>query len=156
MSYQTNYQMDFVSPLHAYVLSNSVMSDSAIPWILAHQALLSLGFSRQEYWRILPGIFTDPGVKSASSASPALEGRFCTTEPPGKPVDPLYTWQSTSLEIPASVSGSPLPTGPCILYSCLQGLTEAATILDKMHHSATCFFTCSLLGQETKGAFCFL
>ena len=28
----------------------SVMSGPVTPWILAHQALLSIGFSRQEYW----------------------------------------------------------------------------------------------------------
>ena len=26
----------------------------ATPWTLAHQALLSMGFSRQEYWIVLP------------------------------------------------------------------------------------------------------
>ena len=30
-------------------LSQSVMSDSVIPWTVAHQASLSMGFSRQEY-----------------------------------------------------------------------------------------------------------
>ena len=30
--------------------SRSVMSDSATPWTAAHQAPLSVGFSRQEYW----------------------------------------------------------------------------------------------------------
>ena len=30
------------------------MSNSAIPWIVAHQAPLSMGFSRQEYWDGLP------------------------------------------------------------------------------------------------------
>ena len=34
----------------ARVLSCSVMSDSATPWTVAHQALLSMGFPRQEYW----------------------------------------------------------------------------------------------------------
>ena len=32
------------------VLSCSVVSDSATPWTVAHQAPLSMGFSRQEYW----------------------------------------------------------------------------------------------------------
>ena len=30
------------------------MSDSATPWTRAHQAPLSMGFSRQEYWNGLP------------------------------------------------------------------------------------------------------
>ena len=47
---------------------------------------LSMGFPRQEYWVGLPcpppGHFPDPGIELAS---PALAGRFLTTEPPGKP-----------------------------------------------------------------------
>ena len=30
------------------------VSNSEIPWTLAHQALLSMGFSQQEYWSGLP------------------------------------------------------------------------------------------------------
>ena len=44
---------------------------------VAHQALLSIGFPRQEYWSELPfpspGDFPDPGIKPASSLSPALQ-----------------------------------------------------------------------------------
>ena len=58
----------------------------ATPWIIASQAPLFVGFSRQEYWSGLPfpplGDLPDPGTKLAS---PALAGRFFTTEPPGKP-----------------------------------------------------------------------
>ena len=43
----------------------SVMSDSAIPWTVARQAPLSMGFSRQEYWSklraLLQGIFPTQG-----------------------------------------------------------------------------------------------
>ena len=57
-------------------------------WTVAHEALLSMEFSRQEYWSGLPfptsGDLPDPGFKSLSPASPALAGRFFTTEPPGK------------------------------------------------------------------------
>ena len=46
-------------------ISCSVMSDSVTPWTVAHQAPLSLGFSRQEYWRglhaLLQGIFPTQG-----------------------------------------------------------------------------------------------
>jgi len=66
------------------------MSNSfAIPWAVAHQAPLSMEFSRQEYWSGLPfppsGDLANPGIKSASFASPSLPGRFFTTVPPGKP-----------------------------------------------------------------------
>ena len=43
----------------------SVLSDSAGPsWTVAHQAPLSMGFSRQEYWSGLP--FPSPGICSFS------------------------------------------------------------------------------------------
>ena len=35
-------------------LNHSVMPDSAMPWTVAQQAPLSMGFSRQEYWSRLP------------------------------------------------------------------------------------------------------
>ena len=67
------------------------MSNSATPWTVAAQAPPSMGFSRQEYQSGLPfpfrGDVPNPGIKSMS---PALMGRFFTTEPPGKPVTPIY------------------------------------------------------------------
>ena len=48
----------------------------ATPWTV----VLSVGFSRQEYWSELPclppGDLPDPGIKRASLTSPALAGRF--------------------------------------------------------------------------------
>ena len=53
-------------------------------WTVAHQAFLSMRFSRQEYWSGLPcppaGDLPDPGIKPASFTSSALAGM-----PPGKP-----------------------------------------------------------------------
>ena len=55
----------------------------ATPWTVAHQASLSMGFPRQEYWSELPfpspGALPDPGIEPASLMSPALAGRFLTT-----------------------------------------------------------------------------
>ena len=47
-------------------------------WTVAHQAPLSMGFSRQEYWSGLPcpppGDLPDPGIKPMSLAlSPVLK-----------------------------------------------------------------------------------
>ena len=40
------------------LFSSEVMSDSfAVPWTVAHQAPLSMGFPRQEYWSGLPVAF---------------------------------------------------------------------------------------------------
>ena len=56
----------------------------AVPWTVAYQAPLSLEFSRQEYWSglpfPLPGDLSYPGIKPASSAYPALAGRFLTIQ----------------------------------------------------------------------------
>ena len=61
----------------------------ATPWTVVHQAALSLGFSRQEYWSGLPcpppGGLPDPGIKPASLTSPALAAGTLPLAPPGKP-----------------------------------------------------------------------
>ena len=54
-------------------------------WTVAHQAPLSMGFSRQEYWSGLPfpspGDLLNPGIEPRS---PALQADALTSEPPGK------------------------------------------------------------------------
>ena len=76
----------------AYVLSRVQLF--AILWTVARQVPLSMGFSRQEYWSGLPfppsEDLPDPGIEPKSSASPAVAGRFFTTEPPGKPIVCTY------------------------------------------------------------------
>ena len=51
------------------------------PWIASHQAPLSMGFSRQEYWSGLPfpspGDLPDPGIEPGS---PALQADSLLTE----------------------------------------------------------------------------
>ena len=58
------------------------------PWTVAHEAPLSLGFSRHDYWTRLPFPFPgdppDPGIEIVSLVSPAFPGRFFITRPPGK------------------------------------------------------------------------
>ena len=53
-----------------------------IPWTVAHQAPLSVGFSKKEYWSGLPcpspGDLPNPGIEPSSLMSPALAGRFFT------------------------------------------------------------------------------
>ena len=69
----------------------------ATPWTVAHQALLSMGFPRQEYWSGLPfsspGDLSDPGIEPAC---PALTGGCFTTEPPGKPI--YIQWTLRTIE----------------------------------------------------------
>ena len=71
----------------------------AVPWTAAHQAPLSMGFSRHEYWSgspfPSPGDLPDPGIEPVS---PTLQAVSCITggfftEAPGKPVPiPRLYW----------------------------------------------------------------
>ena len=58
------------------------------PWTVAHQAPLSMGFSRQEYWCGLPcsppGDLPHPRIEPVPLVSPALAGGFFTIQPHGK------------------------------------------------------------------------
>ena len=55
-------------------------------WTAAHQAPLSMGFSRQEYWSELlcppPGDLPNPRIEPRS---PTLQVNFLPSEPPRKP-----------------------------------------------------------------------
>ena len=66
-----------------HVRAPSVMSNSVIPWTVAHQAPLSMEFPRQEHWSGLtfpsPGALPDPGIEPEYLVSPALAGGFFTS-----------------------------------------------------------------------------
>ena len=66
------------------------MSDSATPWTVARQVLLSMGFPRQEFWSGLPPLSPDLPDRGIKPASPALAGRFFATESSRKAVNQLY------------------------------------------------------------------
>ena len=70
----------------------------ATPWTVAPQAPPSMGFSRQEYWSVLPcpppRNLPDPGIIPVSPASAALQANSLPTEPPGKPKN-----KNTDIEI---------------------------------------------------------
>ena len=59
----------------------------ATPRTIAHQAPLSMGFPKQEYWSGLPfpspGNLPNPGIEPES---PALAGGFFTAQLPGRPI----------------------------------------------------------------------
>ena len=58
----------------------------AIPWTVAHQAPLSMGFPRQEDWNGLQFLSQgDLFYSGIEPVFPALAGGFLTSEPPGKP-----------------------------------------------------------------------
>ena len=140
------------------MLRLSVMSSSFITvWTVAHQAPLSMGFFRQEYWSRLPfsaqGDPPHPGIEPESAVSPALAGRFSTTEPPGKPRGDRKignSWRRlyrSSLLVPHSIDGLSSSTGCQATPSCtvqrwagtlwgsmclLQGLRKHLCILSPM------------------------
>ena len=73
------------------------------PWTVAHQAPLSMGFSRQEYWSGVPfpspGDLPNPGIKPGS---PALRADVLSSEPPGKGCDwgsgeEIKTWRALKM-----------------------------------------------------------
>ena len=82
----TGYALRFV-----YVFTRSVF---AAPWTVAHQAPLSVEFSRQEYWSQVPfpnpGDRPDPRIKFMSPAPPALAGGFFTTS---------ITWEASCIKV---------------------------------------------------------
>ena len=56
-----------------------------IPWTIAHQPPLSMGFPRLRILELpipYPGDLSNSGIEPVS---PVLAGGFFTTEPPGKP-----------------------------------------------------------------------
>ena len=65
----------------------NVPESFATPWTVAHQAPLSMGFPRQEYWSGLPfptpGDLPNPGIEPTSTE---LASGFITAEAPGKPL----------------------------------------------------------------------
>ena len=64
----------------------------ATPWTVAHQAPLSMGFSRN-LWSGLPfpspGDLPDPGIEPVSSVSLALQVDSLPTEPSGNIISTL-------------------------------------------------------------------
>ena len=112
----------------------------ATPWTVAHQAPLSVGFSRQEYWSGLPfpspGDLPDPGIEPRS---PASRADTLTSEPPGKPLlhkdrskslsSALIICRMTSLWIPQiTVSNQIKSLIPCWKTE-LEGPREPRTLL---------------------------
>ena len=94
MIFQTSYKFYEIPNMHSPPLKSFltkkqfILDDTCVlscvqlsesPWIVACQAPLSMGFSRQEYWSGLPfpspRDLRNPGIKPRS---PALAGRFFT------------------------------------------------------------------------------
>ena len=81
---------------NCYLVTKSCLDSFETPWTTAHQAPLSMGFPRQQYWSGLsfpsPRDLSNPRIEPTSLA---LAGRFFTTQPPGMP--PLVPNQFSSV-----------------------------------------------------------
>ena len=102
------------------VCSCSVVSNSAVPWTIACQTLLSMKFSRREYWSGLPcpppGDLPNPGIEHRS---PTLQADSLPTEPPRKPatfwiVDKDGGLEVTCLSLFPHLQWTPFQTSPHI------------------------------------------
>ena len=116
-----------IIPMHPCVLSRfSHVRLFVTPWTVAHQAPLSMGFSRQEYWSGLPcpppGDLPDSGIEPESLMSPALAGRFFTTS---------ATWEAHNTHNrPQIQSWYSLPPLPSPLAKCrIQGTFSEHNII---------------------------
>ena len=87
-----------LSKVKVKVKSLSCVRLFATAWTVAHQAPLSMGFSRQEYWSGLPfpspGNLPNPGIEPRS---PALQADALTSEPPGKRSKMSYAYVFVSM-----------------------------------------------------------
>ena len=81
-----------VDSLPAELTAKSKSCLTVILWTLAYQTLLSMEFSRQEYWSGLPcpppGDLPHLGIKLRS---PALQVNSLLSEPPGRPIHLKYS-----------------------------------------------------------------
>ena len=95
----------------------------ATAWTIGHQAPLSMGFSKQEYWSRLPcpppGHLPDPGIEPRS---PPLQMDSLTAEPPGKPLDLRLTLNIVSSRDPWLDSTSSRLSAS--LYACCNALAK--------------------------------
>ena len=90
---RAKFKLGLVEPLHdmcCAVLSHfSYVQLFATLWAVSHQAAMSMGFSRQEYWSGLPflppGDLPEPGNKPVSPAASVLKVDSLPSEPPGLP-----------------------------------------------------------------------
>ena len=80
-------------PVLVMVWSLSCIWLLATPWTVAHQAPLSMGFSRQEYWSglLFPSLGGSSLLRDWTRVSHTVGG-FFTKEPQGKPFAKGFDW----------------------------------------------------------------
>ena len=98
---------------------------TATPWTAAHQAPLSVGFSRQEFWSGLP--FPSPGDPPDPGSIPTLQADSLPTELQGKPRTHTHTHthtQSFFIVFSSMVYHRALTLVPCAIqcYFCAHSI----------------------------------
>ena len=75
--------MGFLKPIPQHTQPKPLYQLFATPWTITRQAVLSMEFSRQEYWSELPlptpRDLPSTGIEPESHASPGLVGGFFPT-----------------------------------------------------------------------------
>ena len=101
-----------------YILKVKLLSNFRLfvsPWTnVAPQAPPSMGFSRQEFWSVLPfpspGDLSDPGIEPRS---PALQADAFTSEPPGNPLYSSVRFSSVTSHVRLAPHESQHARPPC-------------------------------------------
>ena len=146
----SNYQWDWTS-FHIFSdyscfsfcevkWSRSVVSNSVTSWTVAHQAPLSIGFSRQEDWRGLP--FPSPG----DLPDPGIQPRYSTLQADTLPSKPL---RNPFCEMPPNV----LPIFLCIDFFlidlCVHHMYATAAAAKSLQ---SCLTLCDPIGGSPPGS----
>ena len=126
-------------------VSHSVASDSETQWTVAHQALLSMGFSRREYWIVWPfpspGDLPSPGIEPGSYA---LQADSLPSEPPRKAWESACSTRDLG-SIPGSGRSPGEGNGYALQYSCRQNFLFLYFTFKLPGHFLHSFFSIKLL-----------
>ena len=139
----------------------AVPSSLWTPCTAAHQAPLSIGFFRQEYWSGLvfprPGDLPDPGIELVSPTALAAAGRFFTTEPPGKPhilrphgLQPTRLCPGNSLGNNTGVDSHSVLQGIFPTQGSNLGLLHCGQILYHLNHQGNLYYKLGLSKCQVK------
>ena len=115
----------------------------ATPRTVAHQAPLSMGFSRREYWNGLP--FPSPGDLPDSEIS-CFAGRFSATEQPGKPQTETCPYLPVR---PGHCGGEGGTRGPPTTLSAKSMLGQNR-LTQSLFYNKALHVSCNLLNAELK------
>ena len=110
----------------------SVMSNFAIPWTIACQYPLAMGFFQQEYWSGLPcpppGDILNPGIDPKSPVSPALKAECIPLGHRGSLMHIIHTYMNIYVH-------TFLYTNICACVFCCSVSKQCSTLCDPMDFS---------------------